>query len=92
MTQAKFDPWSPENRQKAADRVLDSIQVLEDLQKGWSPDLSSSPEDQAEMKKQVYDANLQFLKNTLKEPYYEGFLDTKRVEDAIAAAEAAEIS
>lgn len=92
MTQAQFDPWSPEDRQKAANNVYDSITVLEQLQEGWSPDPSASPDERAEMRKQIYDANLQFLKNALVNEYYKGFLDTKRVEDAIAAAEAAEIS
>ena len=88
MTDSANNPWSPENRQKAADRVYDSISMLERLATGWAPDPFESPEEQAKDRKQVYDANLQFLKNTLVNEYYDGYLDKKRVQDAIDAAEA----
>ena len=92
MAELQNNPWSPENREKAANGVYDSISMLERLATGWAPDPFESPEEQAKDRKQVYDANLQFLKNTLVNEYYEGYLDTKRVEDAIAAAEANPVS
>jgi len=80
--------WDPAIRQKSADNVYDSITVLEKLANAWNPDPNDTPERQAELKKRVYDTNLEFLKNALASDYYEGYLDAKRVEDAIAAAEA----
>jgi len=80
--------WSEETRQKAANNVYHSIDLLEKLSAGWAPDPYESPSEQLKQRTDMYESNLQFLKNTLNEEYYEGFLDTKRVEDAIAAAEA----
>lgn len=88
MTNPLNNPWSAERREKAATAVYDSIKVLEDLGNGLGIDPHDSPEEQAESVKQSYDANLQFLKNTLESEYYEGYLDTKRVQDAIDTAEA----
>lgn len=82
------DIWDPAVRQRAANNVYDSIAVLEKLATGWQPDPYETPEERAKLAKEMYDSNLSFLKNALTSPYYEGFLDTKRVEDAIAAAEA----
>jgi hypothetical protein len=92
MPNSSYNPWSPENREKAANSVYDSIKVLEDLANGLGIDPHESPEEQAESKKQAYDGNLQFLKNTLVNEYYEGYLDAKRVQDAIDAAEANPVS
>ena len=88
MTIPSRDPWSPENRQKAANAVYDSITVLDKLASGWSTDPFESPEEQAKDRKLVYDNNLQFLKNALVNEYYEGYLDKERVQAAIDAAEA----
>jgi hypothetical protein len=88
MAELQNNPWSPENRQKAANAVYDSITMLDQLAAGWAPDPFESPEEQAKDRKQVYDSNLQFLKNALVNEYYEGYLDKKRVQDAIDAAEA----
>ena len=92
MTDSAYNPWSPENRQKAANAVYDSITMLDQLAAGWAPDPYETPEEQAKDRKQVYDNNLQFLTNALTNEYYEGYLDKKRVEDAIAAAESSELS
>ena len=88
MAELQNNPWSPENRQKAANAVYDSITMLDQLATGWAPDPYETPEEQAKDRKLIYDTNLSFLKNSLTNPYYEGYLDKKRVEDAIAAAEA----
>ena len=90
MSDANF--WSDESRQKASNNVYHSIDLLEKLNTGWAPDPYESPSEQLKQRTELYEANLQFLKNALNEEYYKEFLDAKRVQDAIDAAEANPVS
>ena len=84
--------WSDEFRTRAANNAYHSIDVLERLESGWRPDREESPEEVARLSADLYNNNLDFLKGVLDNPYYEGFIDRKRVQDAIDAAEANPVS
>jgi len=73
---------------QAQSGVYDSIDMLERLHKdpGFT-DPGGSSEERAELKRQIHGSNLQFLKNVLELPYYEGIIDRERVEAAIAKHE-----
>ena len=86
------DLWSDEFRTRAANNTYHSIDLLEKIESGWMPEPSETPEERKKLTAEMYNLNLAFLKNAVDNPYYEGFIDRKRVEDAIAAAEANPVS
>lgn len=84
--------WSDEFRTRAANNAYHSIDLLERLDTGWRPGQDESPEEVARLSADLYSFNLSFLKGVIDNPYYDGFIDRKRVQDAIAAAEANPVS
>jgi len=81
------DLWSEEFRTRAANNAYHSIEALERATSSWTPDRFESAEENDRLRNDLYNSNLNFLKGVLNDPYYEGFIDRKRVQDAIDAAE-----
>lgn len=88
MTSQDDYMWSDEVRQKAAESVYHSIADLEKVASGEPFDRFETAEENEKIRAERYKTSLQFLKNSLTHSYYEGFLDKKKVQDAIDAAEA----
>ena len=82
--------WTEADTIKATENVYHSIDAINDVINGWVPDrtiLATDPEN-VEGAREYLESNLNFLKNTLKTPFYEGYLDVERVQTGIEAGEA----